>query len=510
MNIVPVATIDVQDFERDYLPRRAQFLAEARRTKDAATENPILALPYNRAILTHGVHIYANLLNFNDQLVEDGSETERTQKRAMQFLHLHYGACDRLIEAFELQRVDFHGGRLHAVVLTPAGRSREHERVAKGVAFANALRNLVARSNERFGGRYRTELRIGIDTGAAIAVNSGRRSEPEPLFIGSPANHAAHLAMGSEGGVFLSARCRQVLSTSTPLGAGSELLRLSPADELRFVAEARDQFSTYGSPFSTRVDVATAEYLEEIKQREIAYGQPSKFDFHHHTPPLSTIDFEEHPPSHAIRMNLGSIFADLDGFTRYVDASIGSGEVSQVVANLHVVRGEMAGTLRDDFGGRKVRFIGDCLHGIIAEGSSASTDEQETVESMLLAAGGIRSSFELCRTLLQDIDTLGLAIGVDLGWTPVCRIGLRGDASVRCATSRATCESENEQQDCSGTETAIGLAAYNAGKISVRRTFGQSRRLANFDYPAAVALLQGISAPATARVQAQPVRAHVK
>ncbi|MBZ9857457.1 hypothetical protein LB566_27095 [Mesorhizobium sp. CA13] len=61
------------------------------------------------------------------------------------------------------------------------------------------------------------------------------------------------------------------------------------------------------------------------------------------------------------------------------------------------------------------------------------------MRSAVLAAAAIRSSFDLCRTILPNISELGITIGIELGPTPISRLGLVGDASVGCASSRATC-----------------------------------------------------------------------
>ncbi|MBZ9811222.1 MULTISPECIES: hypothetical protein [unclassified Mesorhizobium] len=56
------------------------------------------------------------------------------------------------------------------------------------------------------------------------------------------------------------------------------------------------------------------------------------------------------------------------------------------------------------------------------------------MRSAVLAAAAIRSSFDLCRTILPNISELGITIGIELGPTRIARLGLVGDASVRCAS----------------------------------------------------------------------------
>jgi len=142
-----------------------------------------------------------------------------------------------------------------------------------------------------------------------------------------------------------------------------------------------------------------------------------------------------------------------------------------------------------DFDGRRIRFIGDCLHGLLCDGTVHTTDDEETVSTATLCAGALRSSFELALEKLgaEGIDTegLGLAIGFEFGPMNVTRLGMQGDR-VRCSVSRGALASETEQTRCSGDETAIGPLAHDAGTKAVRDLFGSRRKVKGLDYNEAV------------------------
>ncbi len=511
MGTVPAGAIEVADFA-PYYEGRERLNAEARRRGEMPSE-PIWYVSRNRAVTTHGVHVYANLIDYNDRLVESGQETEASHERALQLLHMLYGAGDELIATFGINRVDYHGSRLHAVVLTPTGLENEVERIEKAIGFAAAFRRMADLVAGRYGEGYRTRVRIGIDSGPAVAINSGKRSEAEPLFVGSPANYAAKLAEGDVEGVFLSPRVVRA-RRSLPFVGTAVPERVSALDEEQVLLKS---FTVGDSAFSAtgrleRAFEALVNARDTLAKSTVAATE-AIFRFHHRLPPLKTIDFADHPPSNTIRMTMASLFADIAGFTAYVDQSIQTGTVAQAVANLDVMRGEMAAVVRDDFGGRKVRFVGDCLHAILAEGDHRATEEQRTVKTAVFAAAGIRSSFNLCRMLLPGAGSLGIAIGIELGPTPVCRLGLRGvEQSVRCSSSRATCLSEHEQRLCSGEETALGENAYAKGGILIQHVFRSDRKVANLNFPNATSLLA--AAPASPayipRREPEPMRAHFR
>lgn len=500
---VPQGDIRVEDFR--------SFLAETKLSKGfltdaAAARAALIDIPRNRAITTHGVHVYANLIDFNSVLTDSGRETEASHRRALEFLHAHYQACDLLIDEFDMQRVDFHGGRLHAVVLSPEGLENEAERVRVAVAFAAAFRELVSRLGQEFP-RFQTGVCVGIDSGPAVAIDSGRKDEREPLFIGSPANHAAKLAAGDQEGVNLGRRAAEALNRPVEFGQTKvfltdELTKGFLANQVRTAGD----FSTAGQ----RVEKAYETASQIIVDWENANLNGANFRFHHKEPPLKDLVYADHPPSNAIRMELASIFADIDNFTAYIDNAIVTGRVAEAVANLHVIRAEMGAVLRDDFKGRKVRYIGDCIHGLIAEGTRTETDTKKTIKTAVDAAAGIRSSFDLCKDLLPGVANLGLAIGIDYGTTPICRLGLRGHGSVRTAASRATCSSEAVQQLCNGSETALGEAAFQAAPVSIRQIFsGADHKVPDFDVDAAEMLLPEIGAAyVSSGQQAEPLRAH--
>ncbi|MBY5814460.1 guanylate cyclase [Rhizobium leguminosarum] len=448
LQTVPTTAVGVEAFEA----RAQQF------------HNPLLRLPQNMAVLVDGAHVYIQLTDYNSVLQDAKRETSARNRRALQFLHIHYSACDSIIRDFGAQRVDFHGSRLHAVVATPPGKANERLRVERAIEMAQAIARMVDVTGQRVHrGEFQTGTRIGIDTGIAIAVNSGRGSEPEPLFLGDPANYAAKLAAGSDPGIFLSDRARAVVG----------LYVLGNFDLQRSgVYNMRDASYGLGRASPMIVSDARIQTLSnEIKDTAEASIRDVDFVFHQHTPPLRTIDYGLLSPSNSIHMPLVSVFADIDGFTKYVGYCIANGQVRQLISNLHAIRYESAATLKHDFDGRKVRFIGDCLHGIAAEGTAHAVDEQRSVIGSLQLAAGLRSSFDLCKELLPGINQLGLAIGLEIGPTPVTRLGLRGDMSVRCVTSKSVSDSEDLQSGCSGRETMVGPKALALLPAAIRTQF---------------------------------------
>lgn len=467
-----VPQVVAENYSDVYLPK---FLAEQeqRRHRGLSSFKPLVALPKDRAVLVDTVQVYVNLINYDQYRLDEGLETERSHARALNFLHLHYGACDRIIAESLAQRVDFHGPRVHAVVIDPTGRMPMRERVTTAVDLANRMMLLSRLANAELAhGNYEAKYRVGIDVGPCVAINSGQSDEQEPLFLGSAANYAAKLAEGSEPGIYLSDRARAALA----------LPQLGTLDRRTVLSEASLAQLTGTAQASAAASRVVAEWRDDIREHRAATGGQSSFVFHYHKPPLETIDYSKLSPGNSIRMPLMSMFADLDGYTAYIDQAAANRAVADAVRALHVIRSELQSTLEDDFGGRKVRFIGDCMHGMLAVGTSTAVNAASSIRSAVRCAGGLRSSFDLCKQMLPGIAGLGLAIGMEYGSTPISRIGIRGDRSVRIASSVATAQSEAVQQRCNGQETALGMAAFNTAPTDVQRLFGPARTASNLSY----------------------------
>jgi class 3 adenylate cyclase len=242
-------------------------------------------------------------------------------------------------------------------------------------------------------------------------------------------------------------------------------------------------------------DYIVGEWKKDLEATPIG-----TFEFSGHTPPLSKLDVASLSPANSRRQELISIYADIDGFTAYVAKHVDD-NAEDVVRTLAVLREELDQVLTGDFEGRRIRFIGDCIHGLMCEGTAQTTDTLTTISDATLCVGALRSSFELALEMLEDegvkTGSLGLAIGFEYGPTATTRLGMKGSRT-RCSVSRAVRSSEKRQLVCTGTQSAIGEVAYKSASDGVKKLFGTSRIASNLDYAEVVEALSA-SKDATAR-----------
>jgi class 3 adenylate cyclase len=213
------------------------------------------------------------------------------------------------------------------------------------------------------------------------------------------------------------------------------------------------------------------QWRDEVKENPI-----SDFVFIRPTPPLADLDVDALSPGASRRIEAVAIMADVDGFTKFVADRAGTDKAGDAVRALHVIRKELRDVLRD-FGGKKVRYIGDCLQGVIAEGAS-TTDREKTVSEALWCVAAMRDAFDVIHAELPDTKPLGIGIGLEMGPVAITRLGVKSARS-RCIVGHAMLTAQAEQEACTGVDTAIGPTALSDGSTEVKAIFKASRKLAN-------------------------------
>ena len=469
------------------------------------------SIPTNVAYRVDGVHMYADILNLKDMLNITDVEGLECHRRTLRFLDQHYRAVKRILDKVDASRVDFHSQRLHSLFTKPynSETNAEAKRIQRAVATAQLIIEVLAETGDDDEQIPAAKVRIGIDTGRSLAVNNGRSGYREPLFLGDPANYAAKLASNNNAkGIYLTNTARKVIGLDEKESPEKSALSV---DEIKECQDA--------AKLDVTVDEIVKDWRDDLEKSPIG-----SYQFTRQTPPLCDMEIASLTPANSKRQEMISLYADIDGFTAYVAKHIDD-NAEDIVRTLHVLRAELERVVTADFKGRRVRFIGDCVHSLSCDGTAYTTNEEASVSESTRLAGALRSSFTLgidrLRAKGYKTGDLGLAIGFDFGPIAITRLGKKGDR-IRCTVGRKVLESESRQCDCLGTETAIGQAAYDAGSDAVKKLFGQKRKVANMDYVEAIEALADngdesakqaraevyVGAPAIIRADLREVRPH--
>jgi len=431
--------------------------------QDLVRETDLSGLGLKKAYRVDGVHVFASIPNASTLLETTDAEGELCHKRYLRFLNLYQRVTHVALGQTDAQKVDFQNERLHFMLYKPYGDAEK--RIANAVVIADALQRLVVQVNDLHDELPDAISRIGIETGKSLAVRNGTRGDREPLFLGDCVNHAAKLSVGTSAGIYLGHAARAVLGKDWAVDEPSKT-RLT-GKQIADLYEKAD--------ISLDVDKLVESYEEEKKESPLG-----EFKFFRPTPPLSNLDPDALAAAKTARIDSTAFMADIDGFTDYVTERMeDTKKAAKAVRVLHVVRKELRDVLKD-FEGRKIRYIGDCLQGVRADGPK-STEEAESVRNAVRCAGALRSSFDLVKEEISDAESLGLAIGLELGPVSITRLGIRSSKD-RVLIGRAVIGAEDAQRSCSGTETKIGPLAFKAAEASVRAIFASNRKRADLDY----------------------------
>lgn len=420
----------------------------------------------NKAYLVDAVHIYIDIINTPQLFDSAKADTEYRHKLVLKFLNRHVRAIQRLIDQTGDVLVDMHNQRLHAFVAKPYDsdeNDREVSRIEHAVAISQLVIDVLKETGDDDAQIENAKVSVGIDSGKALAVNNGRRGYREPLFLGNPANKAAKMLEGNRQGIFLTNNARVAVG-------------LNEVDRPAAVPLTAAEVATCVESANLGI---TAEQIIELWKADLKAKPTKNFQFSRHTPPMAGLDFADLTPSTSRRMEVVSVYADIDGFTAFINDAIEASATDEegledAVKALHVLRSELDAVLAGDFEGKKVRFIGDCIHGVLAEGTSIKTDDNASADDAVYCTAALHSGFNLASKLLQDdgIDTssLGLQVGLEYGVTALTRLGMKG-RRIPCVLSTSVIESEEQQKKCSAGQTAIGKMAYSVASEPIQKLF---------------------------------------
>ncbi|MCB9682179.1 MAG: hypothetical protein H6733_12000 [Alphaproteobacteria bacterium] len=405
------------------------------------------SIPLDKGYLLEAVHLYVDITNATKLLSSDAEEGERAHRRFLRFLHLYQRSVARVFDKVDVVKVDFQNQRLHVVVLEPMDDPKA--RVLRALAIAAALDELVRRMNDDHAELADASLRAGLEIGESVAVRNGTRGDREPLFLGRPANRAAHLLKGGSKGVVMGERAWKLLTDQEV--SEPEMQPIAAAD---LHSVLKDVCPTID------IDALVAAWRAEVHTTP-----QSTFKFHAPTLPLSKLDFATLTPSHSARVqSCVSVLVDLDGFSEFVQACRDTAQDEVAARILHVLRKEMRDLATSPpFNAKKVRYVGDSMEAVLSD-----VTPQKAATNALQLAGALRDMMAEAKTILPEAEPLGLQIGVALGPIALTRLGRKGNLDP-CQMGLAVERARSEQEGCSGRSTRVDQAVWDVLPSELRR-----------------------------------------
>lgn len=147
------------------------------------------------------------------------------------------------------------------------------------------------------------------------------------------------------------------------------------------------------------------------------------------------IDVELLSERRSKRTEMVTIYADLDGFTRYVREAENDQDVESLVRTLRMIRREFHCVVeKEDFDGLVLQHQGDCMFGILHLpcGDDDACRAKRRRRAVDIAIG-LQSSMEhVLNERLGNRKSIHVAIGLDVGRVLVTRLGNKGKREVVC------------------------------------------------------------------------------
>ncbi|WNB85772.1 adenylate/guanylate cyclase domain-containing protein [Cellulomonas sp. ATA003] len=391
-----------------------------------------------------GAHLYLDVTNFTDLL---GQPEEGTDEDMLRLVHLYAREVTRVVEAdLDAVKVHFQGPRLHAVAYRPI--SDDAEMVAKAVVAAAAIQHTATIFNEvfRLSGDLAWKTAAGIAFGDVIATRNGTGGDRELLFLGAPANYAAKMI---SAGVRISADAADLL----------------PDDVRAYVSETNDDVVCKVSMTADQVEALCEHYgwtwsADQTRKRPDEAAEKYPPGCATVKKPTVTIDKSALGLSNSKRLHAVSIFADVDGFTKYIDEATEQDEdLIEAVRAFHTLRKEMRSTAVIDYDSLRIQYQGDRMQAIAY---LPFDDEAKAALTAVKVAAALQSV--ATNVMPQVVDASAakpLAIGVAAGSILLSKLGEHGDRDV-VALGPAVAEAARIQQRLDGTVTGINKAVYDS------------------------------------------------
>ncbi len=409
-----------------------------------------------------GAHVYTYLQGFPDLAsvpLECEDDFEKF-KRTIQATHLYQREVSRIMEGgamFDAARIHFQGIKLHGLIYRPIEDAEEI--ASRALLMLAVLQDFVT---EVFNPAYPklddVSMMGGADIGWAIGTRNGEKGDRELLFLGSPANHAAKIMRPGLR------RVASRLYENLPLDLKSWCSKERDSD-YRLVVPSQPCLDETLEEYSIEWDrTASAKRLEDDKKQfplcDIEYSEAKV-----------KVDFDGLSIRNNKRLQAVSLFADVSGFTAFIDAADTEAKQQVALRVFHLIRREMAVVVGTDYDGVRVQFQGDRVQAVfhVPIGKEANYCEES-----VLASGGLQSSLEeAIKPMFLDVPevrSLKLAIGCDSGRTLGSNLGTRGHRD-RICLGRPVEDAAEREEDLEGGQTGISAEMYNVLPAALQAAF---------------------------------------
>lgn len=414
----------------------------------------------------NGVHLYVDVPNFHRAVEDAGNDLQKQRKlvRASSVLRRIQGELMDQDDVGDIQRQTV---RAHGLLFKPYDGKEipnNADRAKKAVIHAITHNTYVLDVfNAVFSDVRDFSSAVGLASGTSYLANIGKTGSRELISLGTCANLAAKIIGGKDSITITSEmydvlpECLQEIFTKDAEVSGVQTYR---AAGVRWSSHSELAKTLKVVWNSATWQQKTEERRDDLPLSDIEISDATVL-----------IDVSNLTERNCKRTAAVIFYADLDGFTRYVQDAESDEKVASLIRQFHMIRAEFHSVVSNDFDGLVLQHRGDCILGLIHLPSGSGNHASRCQDAVDMAIG-LQSSMEhSLNEHLLDRKEIHVVVGLDVGKAVVTRIGKKGERATICFGPEVT-EAERLQSISSEKQIRISSEIYNQiGDEDVKNEF---------------------------------------
>ncbi len=401
------------------------------------------------------VHLYVDVPNFH-RAVEDAGNDKQKQRKLVRAASVLRKVQGDLLEHDDIGDIQRQTVRLHALAFKPYDTddaSLEADRVRSAVIHAITHNTyIVDVFNDVLDDVRDFGCAVGLASGTSYIANIGRHGNRELISLGSCANLAAKI-LGGKGTITITDGMFDVLPDC-----------LKGRFKKEAVVAGVQTYRATGLRWSQQPELAEELGVtwdeDKWRKKTETYRDDLPLDSIEISDATVKIDVETLTECNCKRTAAVAFFADLDGFTRYVQEAEDDDQVVSLIRQFHMIRAEFHTVVGADYEGLVLQHRGDCILGILHLPPGADSHSKRCEKAVDIAIG-LQSSMEhVLNEHLTDRKDIHVAIGLAVGKAFVTRLGKKGRRVTICFGPEVS-EAEGLQVSSTARQIRVSSEVYD-------------------------------------------------
>ncbi len=367
-----------------------------------------------------GVHLYVDVPGFH-QAVSDAGNDKQKQRKLVRAASVLRKVQRDLMDGDDIGDIQRQTVRLHALAYKPYDaddQSNAAKRAERAVVHAINQNSFVIDVFDDLFDQLDFGSAAGLSGGTSYIANIGKAGERELISLGSCANLAA-----------------KVLGDTDTITITQDLFELLPGRLQKHFKKSAlvagvQSYRAAGLRWSRHLDLAAdlgvAWDEEAWREKTEQYRDDLPLDQIEITDATALIDLDLLTERNCKRTAAVAMYADLDGFTRYVQEAEDNEKVISLIRQFHMIRAEFHAVVGTDYDGLVLQHRGDGILALLHMPCGDENNPKRCRKAVDIAIALQSSMQHVLNEHLKDRKDIHVAVGLDVGKAFVTRLGKKG------------------------------------------------------------------------------------